>query len=138
MKEEMSFDVSEADAAWDRVDAYIGSGIEPDDITATTLGDALDGLLDAAKINEAEDPEAERVRQAEEILRGDLAFCRNLAKDPTLAGEIDEEPAAELNGNVLRVIGRAYPQGSDFSSAYWRIFRLWDIGALDEAGIERA
>ena len=130
------FEFSGDSPDWDAARAQVQL-VGYSDIADTNLGSAMDGLLDSLAIAEAEDPDAELVRQAIEILSRDIDVCEKLWGNPEDSPEVGGMPGAERNGEAIIIRGPQYPDvREDYETPYWRFTRALSSGAVRVAGFD--
>lgn len=128
----LSFVYTEDQADWAVVWDQFSDGASFEELQYSPFSESLDDLYDLEKINVAEDPEEETVRQANELLRRDIAACEKIWADPSLGGE-----DVEVKDGSLIVRGHEYPGPGGYESPYWQFSRVLALGVLPEAGIVR-
>ena len=136
--DEAEFRIAGDSLDWEAMAAVIAEGVDPLDLEnrETPFAQAFAGLLDFGQIDAADDPEAEAVRQANEILQGDLKVCREMIANSSLGGMINGRVAIEVSDDgTVRTRGKIEPEGSEYLTPFWRFIRLDYSGALAAGGI---
>lgn len=136
--DEAEFQIEGDSLDWEAMAAVVSDGVDPLDLdnSETPFAKAFEGLFNFALIDAADDPDEEKVRQANEILSSDLKVCREIIANPSLGGTVNGRPAIEVHPDgTVRTRGKLEPRGSECLSPLWRFVRLDRSGALEAGGI---